>query len=114
MNRTSFRLVLKGFSTVSYVLSGLTCTLAKEVQFFPGGLGLYSGIFAMYLQCPSKKSRTATILFYAVCLLYVLSTATFAGDLAALIFYVSNNPISKNSFLYISCAVASLDAAAST
>ena len=88
----------------------LTCPLAKEVP----DLGLYSGIFAMYLQCPSKKSRTAIILFYPVCLLYILSTATFAGDLAALIFYASNNPISEISFLYISCAVTSLDTAAST
>ena len=67
-----------------------TCTLAKEVQ-ISLGLGLYSGIFAMYLQCPSKKSGTALILFFALCLLYVLSAATFASDLVALILFVSNN-----------------------
>ena len=49
-------------------LCASTCTLAIEVQLFPG-LGLYSGIFAMYLQCPSKRSGMALILFYAVCLL---------------------------------------------
>ena len=87
-----------------------TCPLAKEVP----GLGLYSGIFAMYLQCPSKKSRMAIILFHAICLLYVLSTSTFAYDLAALILYVSYNPICKNSLLYISCADASLYSVAST
>ena len=95
-------------------LCALTCTPAKEVQLLPGGLGLYSGIFAMYLQCLSKKSRTTIILFYAVCLLYVLSTALFVGDLIALIFYVSINPICKKSFLFISCAVAILDNVAST
>ena len=75
-------------------ISILTCTLAKEVQLFPGP-GLYSGIFAMYLQCPTNKSRTAVIL-YAVCLLYVLSTVTFVTDLVALILEVSNNSICKN------------------
>ena len=85
-----------------------TCTLAKEVHFFLFlGLGLYSGIFAIYLQCPSKRSGTALIPFYAVCLLYVLSTADFVSDLVALILYVSNNSICKNTFLYISCANAS-------
>jgi hypothetical protein len=86
---------------------------AQEVQSFPG-LGLYSGIFAMYLQCPSKNSRTATILFYSVCLLYVLSTATFVGDLVCLILYVSNNPICKNTIFLISCADAIRDTIAST
>ena len=90
-----------------------TCTLAKEVQLFPG-LGLYSGIFAMYLQCPSKRSGTAIIHFYAVCLLYVLSTASFVCDLAALILQVSNNSICKNTFLYINCADASVDTIVST
>ena len=59
---------------------GFTCTatpgLAKEVEFFPGP-GLYSGIFAIYLQCPKKDSRAAMIVFYVLCLLYVLSTATW-------------------------------------
>ena len=83
-------------------------TLAKEVQLFPG-LGLYSGIFAIYLQCPSKRSGTALILFYAVCLLYVLSAADFVSDLIALILHVSTNSICKNTFLYISCADTSRD-----
>ena len=73
-------------------LCALTSTLAKEGQLFPG-LGLYSGIFAMYLQCLSKRSGTAHILFVAVCLLYVLSTADFVSDLVALILNVSNNSI---------------------
>ena len=39
----------------------------------------------MYLQCSSNKSRTATIIFYALCLLYVLSAATVISDLVAVI-----------------------------
>jgi len=42
--------------------------------------GLYSGIFAIYLQCPSKESKTATIVFYLLCVLYLLSTATLVCD----------------------------------
>jgi hypothetical protein len=80
------------------VICALTCTLAKEVhwQLFPG-LGLYSGMFAMYLQCPPNGSRTTTIIFYALCLLYVLSTVTFVVELVAYILgEVSNNSICKN------------------
>ena len=66
------------------------------------GLGLYSGIFAMYLQCPSKRSGTALILLFAVCLLYVLSAATFVGDLVRLILQVSNNSICKNTIFLVS------------
>ena len=57
----------------------------------------------MYLQCPLKNSRTAIIIFYAVCLLYVLSTATFVSDLVAFILDVSaNNSICKNTIFFIS------------
>jgi hypothetical protein len=102
----SLRHVWNGSSTVRYpFLCALTCTLPKEVQLFPG-LGLYSGIFAMYLQCPPNKSRstgrTASIIFYALCLLYVLSTTSAVVDLVAIIQFilasveVSNNSICKN------------------
>ena len=95
-------------------ICALTCTLAKKVQLFPGP-GLYSGIFTMYLLlCPSTKSRTTIIHFYAVCLLYVLSTANFASDLVYLILYVSNNSICKNTIFFISCADASRDTIVST
>jgi len=45
--------------------------------------GLYSGIFAIYLQRPQNKSRTASIIFYALCVLYVLSTVNIVIDLVA-------------------------------
>ena len=86
---------LEGFLYGKLHALALTCTLAKEVQLFPGA-GLYSGIFALYLQCQSKKTGTAIILFYAVCLLYVLSATSFVSDLVALILeVVSNNFICK-------------------
>ena len=52
-------------------------SLSNEVQL----LGLYSGIFAMYLKCELSKSRKTTIVFYALCLLYVLSIFTVVCDL---------------------------------
>jgi hypothetical protein len=76
------------------VLCALTCTLAKEVQSFLG-LGFYSGIFALYLQCPLKESRPAIIVFYVLCLLYALSMATVASDSLGIILTVSNNSICK-------------------
>ena len=88
--------VLKGSSMVRYsFLCASTCTLAKEDQLFPG-LGLYSGLFAVYLQCSSNKSRTAIIYFYTLCLLYVLSIASILSDLIVAILQVSNNPIYKS------------------
>ena len=94
----SIAICLEGFfyGKIS-VPCALTCTPAKEVQLFPG-LGLYSGIFITYLHCSSSKSRTVTtgILFYALRLLYVLSTATVVGDLLYVILQVSNSPIYKN------------------
>ena len=72
---------------------------AKEVQLFPG-LGIYSGIFAMYLLCRSKESRTTTIILYALCLLYFLSTATVVGDLLDYAIGVSNNSICKKIIFY--------------
>jgi hypothetical protein len=78
------------------VLCAVTCTLAKKVQFFLG-LGIYSGIFALYLQCPLKESRTANSVFYVLCLLYVLSMATVVIDLLNFVIEitgtVSNNYI---------------------
>ena len=60
----------------------------------------------MYLQCRSNDStgRTPTIVFYAICLLYVLSTGSFVSDLVALILEVGNNSIcSKNIIFYQLC-----------
>ena len=52
--------------------------------------------------------------FYAVCLLYVLSAVSFASDIVALVFYVSNNSICEISFFCISRADALEDTITST
>ena len=95
---TSLLPVLKGSSMVRYPFCSLPCTLAKEVQLIPG-LGLYSGILVMYFKCQSDEStgRTTNIVFYPICLLYIISTVDFISDFVALILGVSNNSIfSKN------------------
>ena len=65
--------------------------LFKEVTI----LGLYSGIFALYLQYHSSKKETDNAtqnIFYALCVLYVLSVALIALDIAIfLATFVSNN-----------------------
>ena len=77
------------------VLCPLICMLLKKVQLFPG-LGIYSAIFIIYLHCMlSKESRATSIVFYALCLLYLLSTATVVCDLLQDVIEVSNNSISK-------------------
>ena len=90
---------------VRYPFCSLPCTLAKEFQLFPG-LGIYSGIFVIYLQCQSDKStgRTATIVLYAICLLYILSTVSFISDLVAATVVlepeVSNNSICSKDIIF--------------
>jgi hypothetical protein len=70
-------------------ISVLCALNAKEVQpFF--GLGIYSGIFAIYLRCPLKESRPAIIVFCVLCVLYVLSMAIVVFDLLKFV-TVSNN-----------------------
>ena len=76
---------------------------AKEVQLFPG-LGIYSGIFVLYLQCRSPESRVANIVFYALCVLYILSIANVVVDLLICTLEVSNNFISKNIIFYQLCS----------
>ena len=99
--RSSLGYILKAFSSVRY----LTCILANQVQLFPG-LGLYTGIFVLYLNYAWKKSRAAVIL-YSLCLLYVLSAVTLAGDVARFITQVSNHfYLSEYHHFFINCAVA--------
>ena len=57
----------------------------------------------MYLQChwqESKKSakKRTTIIFYALCVLYGLSVAVAAMDVAVFMAAVSNNSVHHNNF----------------
>ncbi|KAF8811388.1 hypothetical protein BYT27DRAFT_7253085 [Phlegmacium glaucopus] len=64
--------------------------------------GLYSGIFAMYLQGTSNKGidtdKRKNILFYALCVLYVLSGVTVMADIAIFIYALQGNP---TAFLHL-------------
>ena len=80
------------------MICNLTCTFAKEVQ-LSHDLGIYSGIFAIYLHYAltrREESRMTNIVFYALCLLYILSTATVLSDLLVYVIEVSNHSIAKN------------------
>ena len=61
----------------------------------------------MYLQCHLNrdKSRTANVVFYVLCLLYVLSAVTVVCDLLQIILGVSNNLVWKNIIFIICCTV---------
>ena len=74
--------VWKGSSSVRY-LSTLKPKLLKQSNIFPIP-GLYSGIFVMYLQHQGSQQSTdkaKNILFYALWVLYALSTATIIIDI---------------------------------
>ena len=61
----------------------------------------------MYLQCAAlRTTSSATIVFYALCLLYILSTASFVSDFLTIILkvqVVSNNSLWKNIIFYQLC-----------
>ena len=83
--RSSLGYVLKGSYMARYPFSVLKLVpLLKRSNYS----GLYSGIFNMYLQLerPPNKSRTESIIFYALCVLYVLSTVNVILDLVIIIF----------------------------
>ena len=106
----TFRYVSNGSSSVTY------CSMCLKL--YPcykllkkSCLGVYSGIFVIYIQCPSNNSesrtRSANIIFYILCLLYILCAATVVCDLLEGVFAVSNkfNCHGKNIIFIISCAV---------
>ena len=64
-------------------------------------LGLYSAIFCMYIQHHTSKELgidKRNILFYAVCILYTLSTASFIVDTTGTVTQVSKTCIRSNNF----------------
>ena len=84
------------FGTISVLQ--LPCPLLKQSFPFPG---LYSGIFALYLQCHASKTDTVKanyILFYALCFLYLLSVATIGFDIVS---FVITTPVSNKERLFI-------------
>ena len=71
--------------------------------------GLYSAIFATYLQhrVPDLKnglqSASVPVVFFLLCILYVLSGVTLAGDMADFIFTVST--VTKDNHLFFSSSL---------
>ena len=96
---------------IAICLEGILYGVIKHVPFLLFAkevfLVLYCGIFALYLRYAYGETRT--IIFYAICLLFVLSTVTFVADLVKFILeevlLVSYNSITKDIFLFISCVV---------
>ena len=93
---TTLDTVWKGSSLVRYLSTVKPkLLLAKAVQrcAIPG---LYSGIFAMYLQhrgSQQSTDRANNILFYALWVLYALTTATIIVDTLG---FCWNNPVSMD------------------
>ena len=73
----------------------------------PPSPGLYSGIFAIYLQCRVSSHKDTdsrqNILFYALSLLYVLSLVIIALDITGIAFKVIQNVDSYLSSKVIFC-----------
>ena len=98
---TIFPMCIQGF--LYGKICALICTVPlQRLKRFNYYLGLYSGIFAIYLRCPSQKSRMAIIVFYVLCVLYVLSTATVVCNWLTVVLDVSNffQMICKNIIFY--------------
>ena len=102
----SLRYFLKDSSLVTYPFYVPLLLFDKEVQLFPD-LGVYSGIFAIYLLFSSNESRTRTtnVVFYILCLLYFLCAVSLVSDLLNIVFDVSINPIWKTIVFIITRAV---------
>ena len=69
-----------------------SCPFLKRFKNYPV-LGVYSSILALYLYCHVAREETAgytkkKIIFYALCVLYLLSVVVFVLDI--LVFIVSN------------------------
>ena len=101
---SAFRCVLKGSTSVTYPFKFYSLLLVAKRS--PWSRSLF-GIFAIYLQCSSNESRTRTanVVFYFICLLYISCATTVVGDLLDYTFSVSNNPTCKNIIFIISCTV---------
>ena len=92
---------LEGLFYGRIILYFMTITLcAKSLP----GLGIYSGIFVIYLRHEeSMKFKRTTILFCLLCVLYVLSTALVAIDMF-IVGVGDNSDCNNKPFHAIGCA----------
>ena len=84
------------------ICSTIATPLTKAVKYPPPPFpGIYSGIFVLYLQYHASKTDTVqannNILFYGLCLLYVLSVATIGFDIVS---FVITTKVSNNERLF--------------
>lgn len=82
--------------------------ISKVTKHYPVP-GLYSGIFALYLQCRASQNRTDKIAFYALSVLYVLCGVSIAVGITFNFFEIDSGTVSKTilqvfNFTLISCA----------
>ena len=96
------KLTVGDFEYLSICLEGFLFGELSVKPFFEEAqhyfiLGLYSGIFSIYLQYHASQRKTgdntkSNIIFHALCVLFVLSMAVFALQIADLWFiaFVSN------------------------
>ena len=80
-----FGVCLEGFLFGAISLLQLPRPLLKQSKIPPPSFpGLYSGIFALYIQCHASRDtvKENKILFYVLCFLYVLSIATISVEMA--------------------------------
>lgn len=97
-SRCSLGYISKGSSTVRLSFVELSLNSPTSPRSDPG---LYSGIFAKYLQHQASENKTKSFLFYALCTLYVLSLATVVLDITTFINGVSSNFVRNNNNLFM-------------
>ena len=108
-------LTTEDFGNIGRILEGfffgeMPVQILQLLRPFLTILGIYSGIFAIHVHYHASRERTDNIppnriVFYALCVLYVLSVALIALDIAPVVVgvFASNN---KNflKLVLISCA----------
>ena len=92
-------IVLEGFCYGEIFRSGIGYDNSHvPFKFCPG---LYSAVFFIYMQCHASKkldTKKRNIFLYALCILYMLSTATIALDVTRHVISVSTTCIHHNIF----------------
>ena len=79
---------------------------AWKSPIIPRSRNLFRNIRHISTMHNDEESRTINIVFYSLCLLYILSTATVLSDLLEVIFEASNNSIYYKNNTFISYTVA--------
>ena len=97
------RACLEYVSKVSFLVKYSRSNLFSSAELIPG-TGLYTAIFIMYLQYQTSKRSVIDIvqnvLFYLICILYVLSVVTIIGDTVDFIITVSSSRLCRLVVFY--------------